>query len=87
MKALLTFALIVMGVALLAVSTRPSDNECLAKATYSITGTGIVGQLVSATGVADYALRVDDHFFFKTIVSRIDGTTVGYGMFGTVVTP
>ena len=68
---------------LVAMTTKPTDQECLdqVSAHYSDTFTG---GLIFGARAGRVVYQVQDHIFYKTITNRINGHCVGAAVFSTI---
>ncbi len=95
MKAFGIFLIAFSLLLLVMVSTKPSDYECTQQIRRLVggqvtTGAGdgwdqVAGSLAGLLTANEYTIRIEDHFIYKIIYSRMDGRKLGYGMFTTVV--
>ena len=86
MKKLIGFVLVIIVIALAAVATKPSDEECLRKAGKKEMGDNIVNDIIAETGASKLVFDVQDHVFYKSVYDRTTSKTVAYAFFGTVMT-
>ena len=85
MKKLIAFALVIIVIALAAIATKPSDEECLRKAGKKELGDNIVNNIIAQTGASKLVFDVQDHLLYKSVYDRTTSKTVAYGLFGTVI--
>lgn len=87
MKALTITFLICLCISIAAVATKPTDQECiqLARQRSGVTDADIMQQLLQSIEYNQYTINVEDHIFYKSIYSALDGHHLGTGIFGTVI--
>src|SRR5689334_3502391 len=93
MKALRIFLIIVLAVAAVFFFTKPTDDECLAKAKPTVDAKGLSitpgYDSPSDEGTAGItsadAFQVNDKFFYKEVACTVKGETktIGYGYLGS----
>lgn len=77
--------IIVLAVLILAAVTKPTDDQCRDQVMRHTTGSDLLTDLADMAGVSRYAVTVEDHIFYKTVHSGIDGHRMAYGVFGNVI--
>lgn len=77
MKNLLGFLSVFVVAGLIAVCTKPSDQDCIDQAAAHYTGSSLMG-------AGSLVLRVEDKVFYKVVINRLTGDQVGVGALCTV---
>lgn len=83
MRNLFNIFVLLVAIAALLISTKPSDQDCI----YQVRGSSTDGleNLERLITTNRYTVQVEDHVFFKTMHSAIDGHKLGTGILGTVI--
>lgn len=80
MKAFGYFCMVVAIIGLAAILTVPDDDVCKDQCSDHIIQAGGLGHLAG-----DVIYKVNNKIFYKTVENKVTGSTVAFGIFGTVI--
>ena len=84
MKALTTIAILLCLAVITLIGTKPTDQECINRVRNNPQYSGI-DAVLNNLAANRYTVTIEDHIFYKSIYSRLDGQQLGTGIFGTVI--
>ncbi len=84
MKNIMIIAIFLFSVASLMIATKPTDQECIARAR-GAAAAGLDEQLINLVQYNRYTVQIEDHLFYKKMYSAIDGHELAIGIFGAVI--
>lgn len=67
------------------VATKPTDQECITRARGSADAQDPLELVAGMIEVNKYTVQVEDHIFYKSVYSALDGHHLATGIFGTVI--
>lgn len=68
-----------VGLGLLLVLSKPSDEDCIYEASRSMTGSSVAGKWLGRVGVSEAMFTVNDYLLYKQVTNNITGQAAGIG--------
>lgn len=77
---------IVIGVTfIVAIATKPADQDIRKQVIEHYAGRGVVADLIASSSVGSVVLSIEDFGCYKAIYNRVDGSRIGFALFGRVI--